>query len=75
MDAIAEYVAAHLEKTDAHQAKVALVHTHVPKLEAANVVEHTNGVVVLTETGAALAPLLEAGQELDGVTAETLTSC
>lgn len=75
VDALSGHVAARLEETDATQAEVALVHTHLPKLVGANAVEHSNGVVVLTETGAALAPLLDAAQELDGEASERLVSC
>lgn len=75
VEELAERIAGRFEEATADQARTALVHNHLPKLEDAGAVERGNGVVVLTGEGAELEPLLEAAAELDERPSELTLPC
>lgn len=62
---LAEVIAARFEEATTGQARVSLLHNHVPKLREAGVVEYRGGAVMLSDEGWELEPLLEAAERLD----------
>lgn len=74
MTELAEEIADRFEEATTGQARISLLHNHVPKLRKAGVVEYRGGAVLLTDEGRALEPLVEAAESLDEDGSELLSS-